>query len=695
MRSTAGRQGRSDEFYWAALQDEELIGAMQERCEQFSHHLERSGLFSLWRRMAETYYRGVTRSYLEAVGEQNEFTQVPVGHVRNILSHLHQMTISARPMFEPEATNTDYLSRMQIQAARGLLDYYFADKGFELHISRWTEMALVYGEAFAVQTWDGSLGDMLDVETSYLPGAGPEDAPQPIQRPIYQGDVRVELFTPESVIRDVTSDSFARCQWLIVRQTRNRWDLIAQFPQHREAILSAPLKTDRDRRTDRLGPARLDAMHGFDTDEVDVYTLYHDRSPAVPLGRVVTTIGDETVLSDNTMDELGYLHMPVYRMSAGDIDGSPFGYGVGFDLLALADLADLLHSTVATNQLAFGVQSVLVPAGSGIKPATITNGLRLIEYTQINGKIEPLQLTATPAEVFNYLGQVEKLMETLSGVNSVTRGQPEKQLRSAAAIAIVQSQAVEFTRTMQMAYGEGVRRIGTGLIELFKKHANSPRLAAIAGSSGRTHLKAMQGDDISGINRVTVSLGSHLSRTVAGRLSVAEAFVKNGFVKSPDQYVEVLMTGRLEPLTSAPETLRDLIQSENEALSRGEQVEALLTDDHAAHIRDHAPVMADVEARKNPAAVEAYTAHVAKHLELLQTMPPVLAAALGQPQVQMPGAGTPPGGEPPPGATPVGGPPPPGGSQIAPPGPENTTGMPGAPAMPGSAQNPMPDATGL
>src|SRR5690606_13663300 len=105
-------------------------------------------------------------------------------------------------------------------------------------------------------------------------------------------------------------------------------------------------------------------------------------------------------------------------------------------------------------------------------------------------------LTQTPPEIFNFMTQIERLMETISGVNSVARGNPEASLKSGAALALVQSMAIQFSQNLQRAYAQLIEDLGTSTINILKDFAAVPRVAAIAGKSNRPMMREFVGDDL-------------------------------------------------------------------------------------------------------------------------------------------------------------------------------------------------------
>ncbi len=630
--------GPSADVYWASQATGLPIAeAIVYQVEQYDKFLQTSCLLQLWAMVHERYYRSLRKKDIENVGEQGEFTVVNVNHFRNVLRHLYVQITSARPTMTPRATNDDAQSRATVRLAEGVLDYYHTEKRVERKINRTAELCLLAAEGFQSFRWDASAGEVEAVENQQQDGSG---------TPLRAGDLDIQVHHPMDVVRDVTRDSWDAQTWVIVRTYRNRWDLMVQYPQQAATIRDLPSRTEDCK--SRKVPTLLASWADQHSDDVAVYTLMHERTPSVPNGRVVEVLSREVMLSDSTMDQLEHKSMPLARMCAGDIEGTSFGYSPAYDLLVPQRWRTILDSTIATNQVAFGVNCVQTEAGNNVVPKQISDGLKIIENSKPGAKVEPIQLLNSASELFENREKIDKDMEIVAGVNSVARGQPEASLKSGAALALVQSQFIEFTRDFQASYGDLVGDGGTIMIRIFRKNANTPRMAAIVGEGNRSYLQKIAGKDLAGIDRVVVDMGSYLSRTAAGRINLAEQLMGGGFVKTPEQFMAVLETGRLEPITHRPMAELDLIKAENEAILRGEQPQTpILTENHKLHIEEHTGPLLDPSARENPAALEAGLNHIAEHeqaLVVLSTTRPILAAILGQPNVA--GAPTPnaPGG---------------------------------------------------
>ena len=143
-------------------------------------------------------------------------------------------------------------------------------------------------------------------------------------------------------------------------------------------------------------------------------------------------------------------------------------------------------------------------------------------------------------------------------------------------------------------------------------------------------MQEFKSDDINSISRVVVDVGNALMNSTAGRAQVAENLLQMGVIKSPEKYLMVLNTGNLDYLIEGELNELDTIKSENEAILRNEDVIAVITDDHALHIREHKAVIADPVLRKDPELVQRALAHMQEHIELLRTVDPGLLAVTSQ-----------------------------------------------------------------
>lgn len=621
----------NDSQYFASKNAKDCAASLTSKVESWNNSLISNDFFNKVLTSWNFYHGKFNQDVLSGAhsltfsGEQGELVNYPLNHYRNIARYQLIYTTSSRPSVTTKATNTDYKSLSQAILADSLIEYYMREKRLEEYLKTATEYAIVLGEGYIKVEWDPTRGEEYGVneETGSI---------------IYEGDLRYSVLSPYDVIRDPYKEDSAENDWLIVRSFKNKFDLVAKYPEFEDQILSI-------RAMDSVDALRTPAKYLGETDFIPVYEFYHRRSDALPNGRYMLFVSDDAVLFDGA---LPYREIPVYMISPSKYLGAPFGYTDMFDLLPVQETINLLASTIITNQHAFGVQNVLIPKGSDINYTQLNGGLNLIEYTPGLGKPEAMNLTQTPAEIFNMLQNAVSSMETLSGINSVARGNPEANLRSGNALALVQAQAVQFNSGLQQSYIFLIERVCNASINILKDFAKVPRIAQIVGKAKRAYMQEFTGDDLSEVNRVIVEISNPLGRTTAGRLEIANQLLQMGLVKNPDQYFTVLNTGQLETLIEGDQAELLLIRAENEAMMGGEILPVLATDSHLMHIKEHKSLLADPSLRKDPDLAGNVLGHIQEHIDALRSVDPDLLALLGQQPlqpIQQPGQAPAPGAE--------------------------------------------------
>lgn len=614
----------SDTKYFADKEADQTAADLLKKANDWYNYLYNNGYLNkvrdMWLAYHGAYFTSASGAHkISFGGEQGELVNIAVNHVRNIAQHILMMITSNRPSMDARATNKDYKSIVQTKLANSLLDYYMREKRMEKYLKVAVEYAVVLGSGYIKIDWNATSGEIYDYNDE-------------TETPIYEGDLEFSNLSPYDVVFDTTKETANQHDWVICRTFKNKFDLAAKYPDKEKEIKNLSTKSE-------IYNYKIDGMAYEDTDDVPVYEFYHKRTESMPDGRYMLFLADNIVLIDAPMP---YRQLPVYRIAPSEILGTPFGYTPLFDLLPLQDAVNSLYSTILTNQHAFGVQNIYVPRGADISWKDLGGGLKMIEGNQQAGKPEALNLTQTPKEIFEYLRMLETQMETLSGVNSVARGNPEASLKSGTALALVQSQALQYISGLQQQYVQLIEDVGTGVINILKDFASVPRIAVIAGKSNRAYVeREFTGDDLSQVNRVIVDVGNPLARTTAGRMQMATELIQYGIIKTPEDYLQVLDSGRLDIMTDEVQRELVLIQGENERMSEGRKVRAAAIDQHRQHILHHKTLLSDPDLREDEELTAVVLAHIEEHINLLRTTDPALLALINE-QPLGPVGGSPP-----------------------------------------------------
>lgn len=612
--------GKKGSVYFAEEEATTAARILMEKASGYYEKLESNDYLTTVRNMWRFYhgfFNGADHE-ITFTGEQGELVDLPVNHFRNLASHMHNIITSNRPVMEARAINTDYKSLAQTHLANGILDYYMREKGVEEAVNKATEMAIVMGTGYVKQEWNATSGEAYEVDET----TGDID---------FEGEI--EFTTPSvlDVIIDGSKETFDQNnEWVMVRSFLNKFNLAAKYPELADKIKELDTKNAHHMRSITL-------FSNDDTDDVPVYEFYHKKSEALPDGRYIQFLSEEIILIDAPMP---YQQIPIYRIVPSEMLGTPYGYTPMFDVYPLQEAVNTLYSSILTNQVNFAVQNVYVQRGSDITISSLEGGMNLLEG---NSKPEPLNLTQTPQEVFSLLQDLIQQMETLTGINSVTRGNPEYSLKSGTAMAMVQSMSLQFMSGLQRNYVRLIEDVGTGLIKILKDYATTPKLIALVGRNNRPLLEEFTGDKIGNINRVVVDVGNPLSRTIAGRVQMAEQLAQMKLLRNPAQYFQVMNTGRLDATFEGEMSELLYIKSENEDMLNGKLPVAVFLDRHSMHIQEHKAVMADPELRRNPVLMENVAKHIQEHIELLRNTDPDVLQIIGEQPLNPPQAANAPG----------------------------------------------------
>jgi hypothetical protein len=97
--------------------------------------------------------------------------------------------------------------------------------------------------------------------------------------------------------------------------------------------------------------------------------------------------------------------------------------------------------------------------------------------------------------------------------------------------------------------------------------------------------------------------------------------VQMSVIRTPQEVLEVLETGRLEPLVKGTQEELTNILKENQDISKGETPVVLLSDDHLLHGKEHCSAVASPAARRDVNVLRAYREHMHEHYSLFYGVP--------------------------------------------------------------------------
>lgn len=674
---------------------EDLVSALTQKVSNYFEFYGSSGLFERDKRAYLTTYGisadGDSVTYKPVMGGDNgQLIKLSVNHFANIIQHRKSLVTAKRPALDARATNSDSASLEQTTLANDVLEHFIRALGMEAKTRDMVAQADALREAWLWTRWHSNGGQ------TYAVGPGQEAK---------TGALEVTTLLGQDVIREVGTIGGAMGPWLIVREFVNKFDLAARFPEREDEIMAIPMDDSYQFRVEFMPWQK-------NTDMVPVYRFYHEKTDALPSGRQTTFFnGGKSPLLDGPLRYGG--RIPVLQLSPQRILGTPFGHSPMHDLLGLQAIYDALFSGVVTNELTFVVRRLLKPRGQPLSPRALTQDLAVLEYDPKFDKPEFLETNLTTNERLEALQQIEQLMQTLSGINDVIRGNfGGGETKAASGLALIQNQALQFLSGLEFEYADFWRRWGETTLAILRERATAPLMIAIAGEDKQETLRSFKGQDLANEYRVTVDLGDSMARTAAGRQQRADALLQGGFLgmgpEALPRYFQISKTGTLDPIVNEVTSEDDLIDAENDAILRGEVPPVSEYDTAPKHYARHTVVAYRPETREElkaansggpPSKIKAaLDQHMLLHRMAEQKMASVQnaqAATMAQMQAaQAPAMPPPAGGPPAPGqgpSVPHGGPPP--APQQG--NPSDTPGIrQAAPAGPPGSAMPLPGVGG-
>lgn len=594
-------------------------------------------------------------------GEQGELTRTFWNHERNLIRHLKVQTTQNKISYKSQVLNSDSSSVAIVEFSNGLADHYTQNPEYDLDskLKQSVEDTLVWGESYVVGLWNRFAGNPMgqDEQTGQI---------------LKDGDMEYFNVTPMDHIINTVHQSRDLIQWRCVRRWVNKYDWAAMYPK------LAGIVTEYNDSESSYATKLVSLVH-HDQETIPIFYFFHEKSPAVPKGRLLVMANPDCIFEDGPLDEgegqKGYDSVPVYENVVETMQGSPYGYTVAFDLIPLQQALNELVSAVTTNQLNFATQCVIAMKGANLEYQSLATGMSFIEYDPKvgdKGKPEPLNLLSSSPETYNFIKMTIENMTTLAGLDKMTMGDVDASITSGQYAALVCTQSVMFNSGLQKGYTRLAENVMTGTLKTLKKNMIGRKIAKIVGKTSEPYMEEFTSADLAQIDSIAVEIANPMMQTPAGKMAMADNLMKTGLIKDAQQYIGVYTDGDLPQLYRRQETQLKLVKQENEAIQQGQCPEVSITDNHVMHLLEHSQNFDNIESRLNPNSPSALAnmQHMQKHMNKLLggvdpitkmpegPMNPVLAGIFGDPSLPL---GTPSALQlppmPPPGQQPPGAPP--------------------------------------
>lgn len=619
------------EKYWAAGSPKKCANYMMDYQYQWGNYYSGSTMQTTWLRNYLAYYLpavhpAMVDTSLIPEGLQGELLRMYTPEMRVAIRQLVAIVSKLRLAFScvGMAAGSDVIEEIKI--GNGLIDQIIQKERMDIKGPTCLEGAIVTGQWFMKTIWSTEKG----IPTGYRDQNG---------HSILTGGVEISTISVFDTFYDVEYNDHECRDWMMVRVTRNRWNLIAEHPDLADKIRALPATCQRTNYNFFLGNRK------FNYDNVDVYEFYHKPTPALPKGRILIFSNSDTIYYDD-INKYGVI--PIEEMSPEKILNTGMAYPKMSDLTATQEMLDNTISAVASNSSSFAVQNVLIPRGSNINTDEVY-GMRFVSYTPQNvaggGEPKALNLSATAPETFKFIELLSEKINGLSLLSGVLRGTPPPGVTSGTAIATLSASSIEAMSPYNLAYYYCLEKTMGHAINCFQKFADIEQIVEIEGKNQQKSTRSFNKKGIQNLSGVKISNINPLYGMISGRIEIAEKLLSMPRdLWGP--YTQILEGQPLSAITRGEVSKSDQIEMENDKMAQGIPVPVLATDNHAKHIQEHAAMISDPEVRLNSANLQIYMDHIMQHYTLSKQTAPDLLYMVQTGQMPQPSATPPQGNSP-------------------------------------------------
>lgn len=663
--------------YWAGADADTLAAALNIKRNCFYEALQRRGHVRMWQQAYAQHYgldpTGLLEWQTQQVtldGEQGESMRFRTNDARSYTMQQITMATGHRPAFQAIATNDDAASLSQIEMSDAAVAYIYETKYGEKKERQTVERSAVFAKAWTWIQWDPNAGPVVTKtlpKTVQLEDGSAGTTTEEISK--RAGDVVVKRCNPWDVYYEPFAADEESHLWRCVRERRSKWELIQLYPEFREDILAAGIASNATQ-TGAITLQLIENMFGWSglsvsTDEVVVEHFLHDRCGILQEGRYAIVCNGK-VLHDGSLP-YDSLRDALIELCPSEYIGNQFGYAEAWDLIPPNMMLDQVRSDVTTAISTFCKPTIFSEEGVDVDWDALAQGHRALKIPRDAKPPQAINFTNIPEGVVKLvLADMQRVMQSRTGMNSVVRGEPDSNISSGQMAALFHSIALEFNSAWQAAIDGHREAVANAILACFKLNCDEDVMVEIAGSDERQYADTFKRDRLLGIKRVIVKTANPMMRTVAGRMQIAD-YIKNipGAIQTPEQAIEVITTGQIKPLYKSTRAELLHIKYENEALASGQvtvsqvpdqfaqpqmnpatgqpvpaqmvstvqEVPVASFDKHEMHMPEHKAEYYAAQRRGDQNAMQAIVAHLLEHMRAAYALDPRLAALL---QIRIP-----------------------------------------------------------
>lgn len=458
-----------------------------------------------------------------AVSTQRKAPRVVVNHLYDFTEQWVSKFTRYRPAVAIYPATAEEQKTEDAKIAKDVLDYIWYVNNIDKINQQFVRHCKIFGESYLWITWDPNKGDIhpdwLDAQRQgyRVPVLDKDGQPVKsadgkellIQKAVRIGDVKYEV-TPPWHVFDMPCRSRDLIDWSIKRSAVSVDYLKAKYPD----------KADKIKADDTGTGTTYNALYSYDIGQLQgetiVYELFHRSTEFLDKGRYIKFT--KTAILENT--ELPYSHGKLPYLYLSDIEVPDTIRGMSF----YQQLFPLQHQINACASLIYKAFVLMAHPKIVAREGSVDINQLLNDSTVImHDGNAPSMMSMSPisSEVFGYMDKLEMLLEKLSGIFTMSRGQAPSGVRAAKALRVLEEQEDKRAFGMAVKYNEIAlvenARQSLSVMGTFADDSDG-RMARILGKDNEYRTRKFKAASLAKPYDVRIENSTALSQSPAARI---------------------------------------------------------------------------------------------------------------------------------------------------------------------------------
>jgi hypothetical protein len=473
------------------------------------------------------YYDTTTRQFLPTGANRGvKRNRIHVNKILPTVQNRLARLSKNRPKYQTKPNSSDNEDKEAARLAEKVLDMIWHKESLDtkrLELLMWLQQC---GHAYLKPSWDPSFGEEL-----------PQAAMTAESMVEYEGDIRVDVVSPFEVFPDPLAKTERDAQYMVQAKVRKLDYFQNQYGEKGAQVKAEDvwlLSAQYEQRINNIGtqgPSSGNSATDIPNSAIEL-CYYERRSKQHPQGRMIIVANG--VLLENKPLPVGVI--PLVKFDDILVAGKYYSESIITHLRPIQEQYNRIIQKRAewANRLLAG--KWMTARGHGLSQESLNDQSgEVLEYDPVPNALppSPVPLPSIPQYAYTEEQALDTIMNDISGINDVSRGQAPSAQLNATAFQYLSEQDDTRIAIVSKRIEEGMARFGGLVLRYAGKYYKTPRLLKIAGQNMEYTVQSFVGADLKNNYDVSVVEGSTLPGSTAHKREFILDLASKGYLGDP------------------------------------------------------------------------------------------------------------------------------------------------------------------